>query len=92
MNNRVINDTYDRISKILKNDQKYPYNTVAGLIIKCAAGISRVDDYYAQYPPLLDIVELGAALEYEGSGHHDELIRQIHYKMRQLKALLPDIS
>jgi hypothetical protein len=87
-----INDIYDRISKILKNDQKHSYNVLGGLIVECTIVLDEIDQYYTKYPPLLDVAELGAALEYEGSEYHDEIIKQINYKMRELKGLLPDVS
>jgi hypothetical protein len=92
MKNTVINDIYDRISKILKNDQKYTYSKMGALIITYITSINSIDGYYQNYPPLLDVVELGAALEYEGSEYPDEIVRQIRYKMSELKHLLPDIS
>lgn len=92
MKNTAINDIYDRISKVLKNDQKYSYTKMGDLIIKYANGMDSINQYYEKYPPLLDIIELGAALEYEGSEHPDEIVRQIRYKMSELRNILPDIS
>lgn len=92
MTDAVINDLYDRLSKILKNDQQYPHTKVGGLIVSATSMRRGIEAYFDAYPPLLDIAELGAALEYEGSSHHDELLTQISYKMSQLRMLLPDVS
>lgn len=92
MKNIIINNAYDRISKILKNDQHYPYSVLGKLMIECMVAIDKIDQYYEKYPPLVDIAELGAALEYENSKYQDEIIKQIRYKMQELKVLLPDIS
>jgi hypothetical protein len=92
MENRHINELYDQISKVLKNDQKYPYKKMGESIVASTNRINNIEYYYSAYPPLLDVIELSAALEYEGSAYHDEMIRQIKYKMSELKNLLPDIS
>jgi hypothetical protein len=91
IHNTVINDTYDRISKILKNDQKFPNDTIGKLIVEYVNGVDESDYYYDKYPPLLDIVELSGSLEHEGIAYQKEVIAQIHYKMQQLRKLLPDI-
>ncbi|MDB5167831.1 MAG: hypothetical protein JWO55_89 [Candidatus Saccharibacteria bacterium] len=90
MENRHINELYDQISKVIKNDQKYPYKKMGELIVASANRFKNIEYYYAKYPPLLDVVELSASLEYEGSAHHDEMVRQIKYKMNELMNLLPD--
>lgn len=92
MNNIVINDIYDQLSKILKNDQKYSNSVIAGLIIRCIGSQSDIGLYYAAYPPLLDVAELGAALEYASPEYQAATIQQIRYKMSELRQLLPDIS
>lgn len=92
MEHDEINDIYDRISKILKNDQKYSYKTMGDHIVKCTSVHSNIEEYYDKYPPLLDVAELGASLEYEGGGYQKEIIDQIHYKMKQLHKLLPDLA
>lgn len=92
MKHAFINDIYDHISTILKNDQQYSYDILGGLIVEYTIGLAEINQHYDDYPPLLDVVELGAALEYEGSNNREEIMKQIKYKMRELKALLPDIS
>jgi hypothetical protein len=92
MHNTIINDIYDRISKILKNDQKYPYETMGGLITTCTSGVGDIESYYRTYPALVDIMELGGSLEHTDANHQIEIIRQIQYKMQQLRKALPDIS
>jgi hypothetical protein len=92
MNNAVINDIYDQLSKILKNDQKYSNSVIARLLVKCIGAQSDINIYYAAYPPLLDVAELGAALEYASGEYQTDTIQQIRYKMSELKHLLPDIS
>lgn len=92
MKDTIINDLYDRLSKILKNDQKYTYEKIATLLSSCVADISHINSYYEYYPPLVDIMELGAALEYVSSEYKSATIQQIKYKMLELKRLLPDIS
>lgn len=92
MQNHIINDIYDRISKILKNDQQYPYRTMGRLIIDCIRDVQNIEYYYDTYPALVDVAELGASLEHEGSDYQKEIIAQIKYKLRQLHATLPDIS
>lgn len=92
MKDTIINDIYDHISTILKNDQQYSYGILGGLIVEYTIGLDEINQYYDKYPPLLDVAELGAALEYEGSGYHEEIMKQIKYKMRELKTLLPDVS
>lgn len=89
--NIVINDTYDRISKLLKNDQHYTYKQMGEFIIACTSSIDNAEMYYAKYPPLLDVAELGASLEYEGTAYQDEIIQQMRFKMSELRPLLPDI-
>lgn len=89
--NIIINDTYDRISKILKNDQKYTYLEMGEFIIAHTSTIENIESYYAKYPPLLDVAELGAALGYEGTDYQEEIIKQMKYKMSELRRLLPDI-
>lgn len=91
MEDTLINDIYDRISKIIKNDQKYTHQKMGKLVIACLTSVAVAESLYANYPPLLDISELGAALEYEGSSHQESILQQMHYKMTELKALLPDI-
>lgn len=91
MENIVINDTFDRISKILKNDQHYTYKQMGALIIAHIATIDNIDYYYQNYPPLLDVAELGAALEYEGTAYQDEIIKQMRFKLSELRKSLPDI-
>lgn len=86
-----INDIYDRIAKILKNDQKYPYETMGSHIVGCTIVRDDIDMYYDRYPPLLDVAELGASLEHEGTDYQKEIIEQIRYKMQQLRKLLPDV-
>lgn len=88
----MINTMYDRIVKILKNDQKYPSTKVGALIGGVAADAPNIETFFAEYPPLLDIIELGAALEYEGSGHINQIIEQIRYKLSELRKILPDIG
>jgi hypothetical protein len=88
----IINDLFDRISKVLKNDQQYPYQRVGKLIVDSTSRVRNIESYYSSYPPLIDIIELGAALEYEGSSYQDEIIRQIKYKLQELKAILPDVA
>jgi hypothetical protein len=92
MKNTIINELFDQLSKILKNDQHYSTEKVGELMGACISRHRNIEQYYAEYPPLLDVAELGAALGYEGSGHRDEILKQIRYKMAQLKSLLPDIS
>jgi hypothetical protein len=92
MENRHINELYDQLSKLLKNDQKYPHKKVGESIVLSASRIENIEYYYSTYPPLLDVIELSAALEYEGSIYSDEMLQQIKYKMTELKNLLPDIS
>lgn len=92
MNNIVINDIYDQLSKILKNDQKYSNNVIATLIVKSISTQPDINHYYATYPPLLDVAELGAALEYASLEYQADTLRQIRYKMSELRQLLPDIS
>jgi hypothetical protein len=87
-----INDAYDRISKLLKNDQQYSYDILGGLIVEYMTSLSEINQYYEKYPPLLDVVELGAALAYEGTRYHEEIMKQIKYKMQELKALIPDVT
>lgn len=89
--NIIINDTYDRISKILKNDQHYTYKQMGEFIIACTSAIDNAEMYYTKYPPLLDVAELGASLEYEGTAYQDEIIKQMRFKMSELRKLLPDI-
>lgn len=60
-------------------------------IIACTSAINNAEMYYVKYPPLLDVAELGAALEYEGTVYQGEIIKQIRYKMSELRKLLPDI-
>lgn len=91
MNDIFINDTYDRIAKILKNDQQYSYKVVSEKIVSSVSKLNNIDRYYEKYPPLLDVIELGASLGYEGSGYQAEIIKQIQYKMSELRMLLPDI-
>lgn len=91
MHDTIINGTYDKIAKILKNDQQYPFTVIGKRIISCAAALSDIEQYYEKYPPLLDVIELGASLEYEGSTHQSEIMKQIQYKMAELRTLLPDI-
>lgn len=92
MQDVIINDTYDRISKILKNDQKYSYKKLADLIAMHVHALENLESLYSQYPPLLDVVELSAALGYEGSAYQDEIIKQVKYKLSELRQLLPDIK
>ncbi|MDB5187179.1 MAG: hypothetical protein JWM07_651 [Candidatus Saccharibacteria bacterium] len=92
MQDVIINDTYDRISKILKNDQKYPYKKMGDLIATYVHALDNVESLYSRYPPLLDVVELGAALGYEGSAYQEEIIKQVKYKLSELRRLLPDIK
>jgi hypothetical protein len=92
MNNTIINDIYDRLSKILKNDQKYPNNVIAELIVTCLTAQQDIDQYYMQYPPLVDVAELGAALEYASAAYQNDTLQQIKYKMAELRTQLPDIS
>ena len=92
MKTHIINEIYDRISKILKNDQKYPYVTIGSLIVSSTTARRDINYYFDAYPPLLDIAELGASLEHEGSDYQAEIIEQIKYKMQQLRKMLPDIS
>lgn len=91
MNNAIINDLYDRLSKILKNDQKYSNKVIAGLIVTCLTAQRDIDQYYSHYPPLVDVAELGAALEYAGVEYQDSTLQQIKYKMAELRTLLPDV-
>lgn len=91
MKPNVINSLFDRLSKIIKNDQQYPLTRVGHLLVASTASIKDIEQYYEHYPPIIDIVELGAALEYEGSSHHAEVIAQIKYKLQQLSVMLPDI-
>ena len=92
MKDTIINDLYDRLSKILKNDQKYSYATIGELISGCIENVEHINSYYDQYPPLVDILELGAAIEYASIEYRQESLQQIRYKMLELKKLLPDIS
>lgn len=87
----IINDIFDQLSKILKNDQKYSFEQMGGFITAYMSNVKNVESFYVKYPPLLDVAELSAALEYEGSGHKDAVVQQIRYKMSELKHLLPDI-
>jgi hypothetical protein len=87
-----INYIYDQISKILKNDQKYSYKIMGGHIVACTNARQDIGRYFAKYPPLLDVAELGASLEHEGSGYEKETIEQIRYKMQQLLSMLPEIK
>lgn len=88
----IINDTYDRITKILKNDQRYSYAKISALILQCVESIHDINHYYEQYPPLLDVIELSASIGYPGSGHQAELMQQIRYKMQELRHILPDLD
>lgn len=92
MKHTIINDLFDRISKVLRNDQKYSYERVGKLIVDSTHRIRDIEQYYTRYPPLVDIIELGAALEYEGSVYQDEIVRQIQYKLQELKVILPDVA
>jgi hypothetical protein len=92
MTNAAINDLYIRLSKTLKNDQKYPYSKIGALIVACTSGKRDINEYFEAYPPLVDVAELGAALEYDGTSQPEELLTQIHYKLRQLAELLPDVA
>lgn len=87
-----INTIYDRISKILKNDQKHSYKTMGQLIVNLFSGRADIERYYDLYPPLLDVAELGANLEHVEANHGREVIDQIKYKMQQLLVMLPDLK
>lgn len=87
-----INDIYDKISKILKNDQKYDYAAMGSRIVGCTIVLDDINFYYAKYPPLLDIAELGASLEHESHTYQVEMLAQIKYKMTELRKILPDVS
>lgn len=91
MENTTINNLYDRISKILKNDQKYTYTEMSARITASTSTLNDVESYYTTYPPLLDVIELGAALEYNGANYQEQMIEQMKYKMFELKKLLPDV-
>jgi hypothetical protein len=92
MKDIIINDLYDRLSKMLKNDQHYSYKVVAERIAACIADIQQPEMYYVSYPALLDIAELGASLEYAVPGYEDQIVQQIRYKLRELKSQLPDLT
>lgn len=92
MTDAAINDLYNQLKKTLKNDQKYPYSKMGALIVASTSSKRDIDAYFKAYPPLLDVAELGAALEYGGGKHTDELMTQINYKLRQLSELLPDVA
>lgn len=92
MTDAAINDLYSQIRKTMKNDQKYPYSKMGALIVASMSSKRNIDAYFEAYPPLVDVAELGAALEHGGGKHNEELIEQINYKLRQLAELLPDIS
>jgi hypothetical protein len=91
MEHETINDIYIRIRRILKNDQHYPYTVVGQRIVGYLTTLREANRYYDSYPPLLDIAELGAALEYEGTVQPTAIIDQITYKLAELKKILPDI-
>ena len=90
MEHNDINTIYNQISHILKNDQKYSYAVIGSRIVGCTTVRSDIEQYFNRYPPLLDIAELGASLEHEGSAFERELMEQIQYKMQQLRAELPE--
>jgi hypothetical protein len=91
MENVLINDLYDRLSKILKNDQKYSYKEMSEFIIACASEQPDIETIYAKYPALLDIIELGAALEHGAADYQEHIRKQAQYKLSELKSALPDI-
>lgn len=91
MQDEFINDLYNHLSVIVKNDRKYSYTEMGAMIIKKTHAARGIEYYFQNYPPLIDIAELGASLEYEGTTHHQDLIKQIKYKLQELKTLLPDI-
>lgn len=86
----LINDTYVDLKKIVRNDYKYTFLELGQRIVEKIGAIKDINIYYDAFPPLVDIGELGAALAYEGSSHHDELLRQINYKLSELKLILPE--
>ena len=91
MQDEYVNDLYNRLSVIVKNDRKYSYSEMGEMIIKNTHAAPGIEYYFQTYPPLIDIAELGASIAYEGTRHHDDIVKQIKYKLQELKSSLPDI-
>lgn len=91
MEDIIINDAYDRISKILKNDHHYTYKEMGEFITSYASTLPAIESIYAHYPSLFDIIELGAALEYGTSVYQEHIRKQAQYKLSELRQALPDL-
>lgn len=88
----IINDIYNRLEEILANKNNVRPETLGSYIVGCTIVPDGIESFYAKYPALGKIADLGSDLEIANYGNGEDGYYYLSLITQQLGELKREIT